>query len=235
MKKSFVLLTCEHGGNKIPKRYQENFKKHKKLLSTHRGLDIGALGVAKLLSKCLGAPLVASEISRLLVDLNRTIGNEGQFSKISSKIKERDFILEKYYYPHHVRVQNQINKALIESNQIIHLGIHSFTPKLNGEVRQTDIGILFDPKIPLEIEFSRLLKDQLRISAPELRVRMNYPYKGTSDGLTRSLRKAFGKTIYAGIEIEINQKFFTSEQKQNQKWMAHLFSESIQNAKDLLK
>ncbi len=235
MKKSFLLLTCEHGGNKIPKRFRENFKNQEKLLATHRGLDIGALGIAKLLSKSLGAPLVASEISRLLVDLNRSIGHEGQFSKISSKIKERDFILENYYYPHHIRVQNQINKALMASNQIIHLGIHSFTPKLKGEVRHTDIGILFDPKILLEIKFSRLLKEQLKISAPELRVRMNYPYKGTSDGLTRSLRRAFGKTTYAGIEIEINQKFFTSDMKQNQKRMAHLFSQSIQNAKDLLR
>jgi hypothetical protein len=41
-----------------------------------------------------------------------------------------------------------------------------------------------------------------------MKVRFNYPYKGTSDGLTTTLRKKFGPQ-YVGIEIEINQKFFS--------------------------
>lgn len=235
MKNDFLLLTCEHGGNKIPLRFQKFFKGHKKILATHRGFDIGALGVAKLLAKSLAAPLVASEISRLLVDLNRSIGNKSQFSDLSSKIKDRDLILEKYYFPHQIKIQNHINHGFKKSDRMIHLGIHSFTPVLDGDKRNTDIGILFDPKSALEAKFSKILKAQLEIFAPELKVRMNYPYKGTGDGLTKSLRKAFGAKLYAGIEIEINQKFFAENLKKNQKRMAHIFSLSIKKTKDLLK
>ena len=90
---------------------------------------------------------------------------------------------------------------------IVHLGIHSFTPVLNGKPRNTDIGILYDPARPLERKYAQVIKDEIKRLHPHMKVRFNYPYKGTSDGLTTSLRKKFGPH-YVGIEIEINQKFF---------------------------
>ncbi|MGZ5244731.1 MAG: N-formylglutamate amidohydrolase, partial [Bacteroidia bacterium] len=43
--------------------------------------------------------------------------------------------------------------------------------------------------------------------APELTVKFNYPYLGTDDGFTTHLRKLFPDEKYAGVEIEINQKY----------------------------
>jgi len=93
---------------------------------------------------------------------------------------------------------------------IVHLSIHSFTEKLNNQHRLNDIGFLYDPKRPFEKAISSQLKQELCSINPELKVRMNYPYLGTSDGLTNSLRKLFPDKLYAGIEIEMNQKHFTS-------------------------
>jgi predicted N-formylglutamate amidohydrolase len=90
---------------------------------------------------------------------------------------------------------------------IVHLGIHSFTPVLNGKPRNTDIGILYDPARPQERVYANVIKNEIKRLYPHMKVRFNYPYKGTSDGLTTSLRKKFGSR-YVGIEIEINQKFF---------------------------
>ncbi len=69
-----VVITCEHGGNKIPKDYQYLFKDYKSVLQTHRAYDPGALELAKLLSK-KGNYFFFSEISRLLIELNRSIQN----------------------------------------------------------------------------------------------------------------------------------------------------------------
>ncbi|MDD5941447.1 N-formylglutamate amidohydrolase [Fibrobacter sp.] len=91
--------------------------------------------------------------------------------------------------------------------EIVHLGIHSFTPVLNGKVRNTDIGILYDPTRPQERAYANVIKDEIKRLYPAMKVRFNYPYKGTSDGLTTTLRKKFDPQ-YVGIEIEINQKFF---------------------------
>jgi hypothetical protein len=40
---------------------------------------------------------------------------------------------------------------------------------------------------------------------PELRIRCNYPYRGTADGLVRSLRHRFSYQDYLGLELEVNQ------------------------------
>jgi hypothetical protein len=48
-------------------------------------------------------------------------------------------------------------------------------------------------------------KESIAASAPELRVRRNYPYTGKGDGLTSHLRRRFAQSDYVGIELEINQ------------------------------
>jgi hypothetical protein len=48
-------------------------------------------------------------------------------------------------------------------------------------------------------------KEALAASAPELRVRRNYPYAGKGDGLTSHLRVRFTQSNYVGIELEVNQ------------------------------
>jgi hypothetical protein len=37
-------------------------------------------------------------------------------------------------------------------------------------------------------------------------VRLNYPYRGSSDGLTTHLRRLHRDSDYAGVELEVNQK-----------------------------
>ncbi len=74
------LITCEHGGNRIPTAYRRLFRGQKALLGSHRGYDPGALVMAKALARALNAPLVSSAVSRLLVDLNRSIGHPQLFS-----------------------------------------------------------------------------------------------------------------------------------------------------------
>src|SRR5258707_13541927 len=74
------LITCEHGGNRIPAPYRRLFRGQRALLDSHRGYDPGALIMAKDLATAVGAPLVTSTISRLLIDLKRPIGNPALFS-----------------------------------------------------------------------------------------------------------------------------------------------------------
>ena len=68
-----LVVTCEHGGNRIPAPYRDLFHAHDALLDSHLGYDLGALNLARALAKAFAAPLVASTVSRLLVDLNRSI------------------------------------------------------------------------------------------------------------------------------------------------------------------
>ena len=50
------IITCEHGGNRIPAPYRRLFRGQRALLDSHRGYDPGSLVMAKALaSACAGA------------------------------------------------------------------------------------------------------------------------------------------------------------------------------------
>ncbi len=204
-----LILTCEHGGNRVPPRYARLFRGAAAVLRTHRGWDIGALALAKHLSRRLGAPLLHTRVTRLLVDANRSIGNRRTlFSEFVRELAdvERRRILEDHYLPHRRAVEAAVARAVDRGDRVIHVAVHSFTPSLRGVRRNADLGLLYDPARPGELALARRWRAALREVAPELRVRTNYPYRGTSDGIQTELRRSFGARDYVGIEIEVNQK-----------------------------
>jgi predicted N-formylglutamate amidohydrolase len=203
----FFLISCEHGGNRIPSRYHDFFVGREALLRTHRGYDAGALRVARELSDALRAPLLASSVSRLLVDLNRSLGHPHLYSDATRAIAPqlRHEILARYYLPYRGKAETQIEQAIEQGRRVIHISCHSFTPELNGKPRNTDLGLLYDPSRPSEAGLCRRWRIALKACASVLKARMNYPYAGTADGFTVYLRKRFPAEHYLGIELEINQ------------------------------
>jgi predicted N-formylglutamate amidohydrolase len=203
----FFLITCEHGGNRIPSRYHDFFRGREALLRSHRGYDAGALRVARELSEALRAPLLASTVSRLLIDLNRSLGHPRLYSDATRGIvpELRHEILARYYLPYRSKAETMIAQAIESGARVIHISCHSFTPELNGKPRDADIGLLYDPSRPAEAGLCRRWRIALKAYAGVLKARMNYPYAGTADGFTVYLRKRFPAEHYLGIELEINQ------------------------------
>jgi len=204
-----AIVTCEHGGNRIPTPYRELFKGHEALLATHRGYDLGALGYARKLAARLDAPLYSATTSRLLVDLNRTPGHPRIFSEITRSLDgaAKRAILAKVHTPHWRTVQAAVQESLAAGQSVLHIACHSFTPVLDGQVRSMDVGLLYDPTRKAERRFCDRWKTDLAARTPALRVRRNAPYKGASDGLATYLRRLFPKA-YLGIELELNQRDF---------------------------
>jgi predicted N-formylglutamate amidohydrolase len=203
-----LVITCEHGGNRIPGPYRDLFRTHLALLNTHRGFDPGALIMAKALATKFAAPLVASTVSRLLVDLNRSIGHPClYFEAIRNEPTEvRQLILKHYYQPYRAHAERLVRQAIVDHGHVIHLSSHSFTPELYGKVRVADIGLLYDPARPGETDLCERWKTALKVCAPNLSIRRNYPYAGKGDGLTAWFRQRLSPSAYVGIELEINQK-----------------------------
>lgn len=201
-----LVLTCEHGGNRIPAEYARYFRGARQVLSTHRGYDHGALAVARLLARALSAPLLSSETSRLLVELNRSRHHRQLFSEFTRpcppEIRER--ILEDNYDPYRRQVEAMVSNGVQREGKVLHLSIHSFTPQLGNLRRNADIGLLYDPSRQAEKLFCRRLRE-VAMQHAAYRIRMNYPYRGKADGLTRHLRGLYPDEVYAGIEVEMNQ------------------------------
>jgi len=177
------------------------------LLDSHRGYDPGALLMARTLAQAFGAPLVTSGISRLLIDLNRSIGHPQLFSAATRTLPApaREEIVAHYYRPYRARAERLVARLVSRGRRVIHIASHSFTPELNGKLRRADVGLLYHPDRHAETELCARWKASLAASGPELRVRRNYPYAGKGDGLTSHLRLRFPQDAYVGIELEINQ------------------------------
>lgn len=215
MNKTILLLTCEHSGNKIPQEYTHLFSESAELLKTHRGYDLGAGSLAFHFAENLNSKLFITNISRLVVDTNRSLWRRTIFSEITKKLpkSEKQTILDRYYFPHNKAIEDFAKKETGTGNRIVHIAVHTFTPVLKGEVRTTDIGLLFNPQRTNEKHFCALWKKEIMKNFPENKVRFNYPYRGKPDGVAARLRKKHDNNIYLGIELEVNQKFVNKSAK----------------------
>lgn len=203
-----LLLTCEHGGNQVPRRYATLFRGAERVLAGHRGWDPGALWLARRLSRRLSAPLLAATVTRLLIDPNRSLTNPQAFSEFSRHLPadEKARIVARHYRPHRERVESRIGREIRRGARVLHVAVHSFTPRWRGRVRSCQVGLLYDPHRTGERCFCQEWKACLEALAPSgLRVRRNQPYRGDADGLTTHLRRRFGSRRYLGIELEVSQ------------------------------
>lgn len=164
--------------------------------------------MARALARAFKAPLVTSTVSRLLIDLNRSIGHPRLFSTATRGAPAglRSTIVEQHYRPYRDQVEQCVHRLVSRGGRVIHISSHSFTPALDGKVRHADVGLLYDPSRRGEAELCARWKASLVASAPRLRVRRNYPYAGKGDGLTSHLRARFPNRAYVGVELEVNQE-----------------------------
>ena len=114
-----LVITCEHGGNRIPAPYRQLFRAHQALLDSHRGYDPGALTMARALAMAFAAPLVASTVSRLLVDLNRSVGHPRLHSEATRKApaEMRERILKRYYQPYRAQAERFVRQAIADAQR----------------------------------------------------------------------------------------------------------------------
>jgi len=163
--------------------------------------------MARALARAFGAALVTSTISRLLIDLNRSIGHPQLYSAATrgAPATVREQIVAQYYRPFRERAEHLVGQSVSRGRRVIHISSHSFTPELDGKVRNADVGLLYHPGRHAEAEICARWKASLAAIAPEFRVRRNYPYAGKGDGLTSHLRLRFPRSAYVGIELEVNQ------------------------------
>lgn len=203
-----LLVSCEHGGKRVPREYARLLTGAAEVLATHRGFDLGALDVARAFGRRLGVTPFTATTTRLVVDLNRSPGNRNVFSAYTRSLTpaQRSAALAAHYWPYRKAVEDAVAEGVDAGEAVLHVSAHSFTPVLRGEVRRCDVGFLYDPRRRGEVRFVEAWYAALREADPSLVLRRNYPYSGVSDALVTHLRRRYGARGYVGMELEINQK-----------------------------
>lgn len=209
-----LLITCEHAVNHVPDHWAYLFEAQPGMLDSHRGWDPGAWALAKALAADFAAPCIAAQVSRLLVDHNRSPHNHALWSEFSRTLPAdgKETILNNYYHPFRNRAGQWIAERIGAGDRVVHISVHSFTPVYEGRVRDLEIGLLYDPGRSNEAFFADLWKTAICRSCEELRVRFNVPYRGRSDCHQTTYRNSYDCRDYVGIELEANQALFADDQ-----------------------
>lgn len=204
-----IVLTCEHASCAVPALYQD-LGLQREQLEDHIGWDIGAGAITEILARYFGATAILSSASRLLADCNRDLADHDLMATISdgvpipgnTNISRSEFgeRIRTYYEPFHAAIDTVLERhppALL-------LSVHSFTPIMQGQVRNFDIGVLFD-SFP---EAATHLGEALTQTG--LRVRYNQPYSGM-DGLIYSAKRHGSRHGVPYLELEINNLLLRDE------------------------
>ena len=206
-----VVVSAEHASNRVPREWRALFRGQEALLASHRGWDPGSLEQARELARRFDAPLFATSVTRLLVDANRTPNARGCFSELTRGLPaaEREALLAEWHAPHRAEVEAAVRAAIDGGDTVLHVAAHSFTPVWKGRVREVDVGLLHDPNRRREAELVRAWQRDLQEREPGLRIRLNRPYRGWTDGLGTTLRSRLPAARYLAFELEVNQAITT--------------------------
>ena len=199
-----ILITCETSGTDVPEML---FACGDTRLSPAGQIDVCGGEVADRLAELLNAPCLKHRYRHELVDVTRSIRHRKLFGdSIRGWSRERkQDLVDIAYHPYRFRVESAIERILQQFTFAIHLSVRTFDLREGGKLRRTDAGLLYDPSRGDELDLCLDWIDELYDAYPNLRVRRNYPRRGTVDSLTKAMRGRFPADQYLGIEVWMNR------------------------------
>ena len=185
------VLACDHASNRIPAEYAAlGLSPAEQLM--HIAWDPGAFEVALKLSAALDAPLVASTVSRLVIDCNRYHTAPDLIPTLSERTEiagnrdltedERQRRITNYHAPFHAALEAVLETRKAAGQRTVLATVHSFTPIYKDVARPWPIGLIHG----LDTRLTEGLRDALVSDAPGLNVGWNQPYSAQS-GVTYTL------------------------------------------------
>jgi len=177
-----LVLLCEHASNHIPGAYQQ-LGLPEDVLSSHIAWDIGAAAVTRQMCRMMDVSGVLASASRLLIDPNREpehstlvpARSDGTVIPANRDLTPAAIAARKvaFYDPFHSAADQLIERQLAEGSIPLIVGMHSFTPEMDGESRPWQIGFLWDKDPRLAQAMIGLVERET-----DLTVGQNQPYSG---------------------------------------------------------
>lgn len=219
-----VVIVCDHATNHIPEGY-ENLGLDQKTLESHIGWDIGAADVARCMSFMMDVPAIFAPTSRLLIDCNRHPDHASLVPHISDKtvIPANQQLSDSnkknrktaYYDPFHNACADIIRDHVDEGYNPLVIGLHSFTPTMDGIERPWQIGFMWDEDPRLAQAMIGLIERET-----DLVVGINEPYSGKE--LYHTMQRHGADHGLPQTVIEIRSDLITEGEGMIRQWAALL-------------
>lgn len=208
-----VVIVCEHARNFIPPAFN-NLGLSLTAQQSHIAWDPGALGVAQDLRRRLNADLIASSVSRLIYDCNRSPESPSAMPDKSEAFEipgnrnlteaERSARATAVYVPFRTALTNILN----ERGTGIVVTIHSFTPVYHGVRRSCEIGVLHDT----DARLAEAMLQAVPANFP-FKLERNVPYSAT-DGVTHTLATVAVPRFWPNVMLEIRNDLIETKSQQ---------------------
>jgi predicted N-formylglutamate amidohydrolase len=175
----YVIL-CDHASNRLLPEHG-TLGLDAAALERHIAWDPGALPVSHMLAEQLDATLVAANLSRLVVDCNRSLDAPDLIPELSETTvipgnrnlsrADRTERIELVHVPFHAAIEGLIDERLERGQETRLVSVHSFTPTYKRAARPWHIGILHDDDERLSRPMIEALRDVAGITVGD-----NQPY-----------------------------------------------------------
>ena len=203
---SRVVLLCDHAGREVPGGL-ELLGISEEQLARHIGWDIGAADITRALAERLGATALLDHVSRLVIDPNRRPYTEASIPAVSdgcvvpgnhnldrAEIRRR---MAEYFIPYHRTVARTIGAFRRRGKIPVIIAVHSFTPRMNGEVRPWHVGILRGRDQRMAVPVLERLH-----AKPGLVIGDNQPYSGFRElGFTMAFHAQRARLPHLMLEV----------------------------------
>ena len=214
VKNQRLILFCDHARNALPASYGA-LGLSSESLQRHIAYDIGAEAVTRRLAALTGAGAVLAGFSRLLIDPNRGEDDPTLVMRISDGAivpgnaridgEEISRRIEAYWRPYRRACADLIDQAQAADLIPALVGVHSFTPSMQGVSRPWQVGVLWDRDDRLAAPLIEALR------AENLIVGDNEPYDGALIG--DSMYEFSTQRGLPGVLIEIRQDLVATQEK----------------------
>jgi predicted N-formylglutamate amidohydrolase len=219
-----LVLACEHASNYLPPEF-ERLGLGAADLERHIAWDLGALEVARQLSRRLDAPLVYATHSRLLYDVNRAEEAHDAIVAVSEgtpipgnqalDAAARRARYEGLYQPFHAALERAIGERVRAGRPPAVVTIHSFTPTWHGKSRPWHVGVISHRDRRLADALLAMLS-----AVPDLVVGDNKPYK-PDDGVYHTLGRHAEARKLPCVMLELRQDLIADADGQ-ERWADRL-------------
>ena len=212
--RSAYFLTCDHGGNLLP-RALGTLGLSALDLQRHIAWDIGAAALARRLAEALDAFLIVQTYSRLVIDCNRPLHSPCSITALSESTPipgnqqvdaaEVEGRRRQIFQPYHDRIVAELDARAAAGRPTILVAVHSFTPEFMGEKRPWHVGVLYHR----DARLARILLEFFRGEAG-LVVGDNQPYSA-GDESDYAVPIHGERRSIPHVELEIRQDLLADE------------------------
>jgi len=229
------MLLGDHAGNLVPTRLG-SLGLTEGDMRRHIAWDLGVAELGERLAAALDATFISQRYSRLVIDCNRDPAADDAMPDVSDgtmiaanlalSADDRVARIQALFAPYHAAIAAELTSRLARERETLLISLHSFTPRLRGEARPWQIGILYGGG---DVRFARALLEALA-QRGDLVVGDNQPY--AMDGVDYTIpRHAFPPNLpYA--ETEIRQDMLSASDRIDQ-WVEDLAS-ALNAARDAI-